>query len=321
MRTAWMNRYRGLGGEETFRTAAAWPREHKYGGEIFNVDSFRGRYFGYARPPFAIKSSKKSAPTIRIERLGVARTAEVVDNVLIIWTAPHPRRGVVIVGWYKYANVFRREQAPPAGSRRVYSGHPLGYYATTRVEHGMLLKPDMRTFSVPHMGQSLIWYAEGPRHQAFVRKVLAYVQARGIHPARVQARPPRNQNLFQRLAIERAAIKKVIKYFEGAGYSIRTVERDRIGWDLEARGIGELLRLEVKGRAGSDVLGELSPNELGQLREYQSTYRICIVTNALTRPSLHVFVYSPAARKWTDPNGRYLLITERIGAIVALAQQ
>lgn len=195
---------------------------------------------------------------------------------------------------------------------------PLGYYAVADVGRAVLLDPDRRTFKVPHMGQSLVWYAQEPRHRSFVQKVRGYIQAEGHlaphWPRRGRGAAVRDPQ--SRLAIERAAIEVVTRYYEGAGYMIQSVERDRVGWDLEASCVDDVLRLEVKGRAGPDAIADLTPNEFESLSKHKTTYRVCIVTPALRSRRLSIFAYSPAASRWSSQDGRHLLITKRSGAIV-----
>jgi len=106
-----MYEYRGLTKGEVLRSSAAAIIRHKFGHEIYNFQPHKGRMYGFARPVRG---------TIEISRLGASPDDEYVSNVLVVWTAPHPRRGVVIVGWYDNARVYRAYQPPPSGaSRRV----------------------------------------------------------------------------------------------------------------------------------------------------------------------------------------------------------
>jgi hypothetical protein len=89
-----------------------------------------------------------------------------------------------------------------------------------------------------------------------------------------------------------------------------------MGSRLEAvRGNIKLL-LEVKGLSGSDICVELTPNEFKKMNKYRDTYRLCVVTNALTTPSLTVFAYSDDIDDWADQRNRdrRLSIKRLIGA-------
>jgi Domain of unknown function (DUF3883) len=62
---------------------------------------------------------------------------------------------------------------------------------------------------------------------------------------------------------------------------------------LNATNNRQLLRLEVKGLSGSQYIAELTPNEFKRMHQYKSTYRICIVIEALEKmPKYKIFAYS-----------------------------
>jgi len=121
-----------------------------------------------------------------------------------------------------------------------------------------------------------------------------------------------------RLAIEAAAIELAGKHFEDLGYDVTSVERDKKGWDLEARLAREYLRIEVKGRDGKGVSAELTPNEYRQLTKYRDSYRVCIVTDASSkRARLYVFAYSAEHGLWQSDKGQPLVFEKRIGALIS----
>jgi len=66
--------------------------------------------------------------------------------------------------------------------------------------------------------------------------------------------------------------------------------------------------------SGSQIVVDLTPNEYAAMRAYQESYRVCVVTNALTAPYLEVFSYSPDSRQWESPERRVLNIQEIIAA-------
>ncbi len=69
-------------------------------------------------------------------------------------------------------------------------------------------------------------------------------------------------DIDSRLEVERTAIQCVIERFRERGYSVCSVEDDRVGWDLEARIDGQpILRLEVKGLSLGIPRVELTLNE------------------------------------------------------------
>jgi Domain of unknown function (DUF3883) len=61
------------------------------------------------------------------------------------------------------------------------------------------------------------------------------------------------------------------------------VEKDNLGWDLEARREGEkVLHLEVKGLLGNELQVGLTPREYRAFKAHaestMANYRLCVVT-------------------------------------------
>ena len=110
------------------------------------------------------------------------------------------------------------------------------------------------------------------------------------------------------------------KYYENLGYIVHSVEKDNIGWDLEARpGNRLILRLEVKGLSQDNVVIEMTPNEYLQMKKHEDSYRICVVTNALSKSrTLWIFSFSRETGRWEDEGGNQLKIKKMIAARMKL---
>ncbi len=68
------------------------------------------------------------------------------------------------------------------------------------------------------------------------------------------------------------------------GYKVNSVELDNLGWDLEVirkQTILTILRVEVKGKSGSNISVDLTPNEYKKMMLYKNSYRLAVVTNVL----------------------------------------
>lgn len=79
---------------------------------------------------------------------------------------------------------------------------------------------------------------------------------------------------------ERAAVRHVEKTFRSDGWDIRSVEQDKVGYDLHAtRGTDEL-HLEVKGTIGADPAFFLTANEYRRAED-DHRWRLCLVRHAL----------------------------------------
>ena len=313
MRTSWMNDYKGLPTGEVLESSAKYIVQNKFGHEIFNFQPYAGRMYGFA---------SALGGTINISRLGAGNNDDYVPNVLVIWTAPRRRVGVVIVGWYQHAKVYRKYQPPPTGSNRMAKGHSIGYCVSAKASDCKLILPtDKRVFPVPDMGQSLIWYADAREHAAFVNRVRSYVTRGGNIKSKkgTDAKTSAWQRDAElRLAIESSAIKRAGKYFEDLGYRVNSVERDKKGWDLEARLKNEFLRIEVKGRGSAIPSAELTPQEYQKLLKYTDSYRVCIITSAISKNAkMHLFAYSADTDLWECEQGRCLTFVEKTGAIIS----
>ena len=307
--TAWMKNYRGRKGDR-MQGGGAYVEKHRNGGEQYNFKPVGTRLHGYV----SVRGS------IHLERLGGEKSAEKIRNVLVVWVAKSPLHGLVITGWYRSAIAYRSFEWDER-RRDVYSfDAPVG--------QAILLPVDERTFSVPRngpgcMGQSNVWFADRAG-LAFKRKALAYVSSHK-RPSRGTLRRGRNfggrsQNYDLRTRTELAAVQEVREYYGKLGYRVRSVERDNVGWDLEAvTKRGAKLRIEVKGLAGVGAGVELTPNEYRAFSERSEEYRLCIVYHALNHPLLSTFAYSKESGRWEDDRGNRLIIKPRVGAQVASA--
>jgi hypothetical protein len=100
---------------------------------------------------------------------------------------------------------------------------------------------------------------------------------------------------------------------------VRSVERDYVGWDLEAERDSVVLKIEVKGLSGNVVVFDVTPNEYIKMQQ-EANYRICVVNSVLsTNKILRVFSFNPISSAWEDEEGRQLIINEIISARMELA--
>ncbi len=179
----WMKRYQGLAEDDRPQRGGKWVEEHEWDHSMLNFLAFKGWHYGYGQP---------QGNQIKLERLGAAPDADRLDHVTVVWVSTPPTGGTVIVGWYRDATLFRDYQEPPKGSGRTHEGKAIGFYATAKAEDCVLLPEDARAFSIPRgrggMGQSNVWYADQPAHQAFRQQVLDYIASGGKTPPRASAR-------------------------------------------------------------------------------------------------------------------------------------
>jgi hypothetical protein len=319
----YMEKYEGLDGD-TITGGGSHVNREGWGGEIMNFLSYQGHMYGCVQP--------NRFGTINVARLGAAQGADAVSGVLVVWVAPRPQVGNVVVGWYENARVFRAPQAPRE-KRRMYHGSPLEFHVMARQGDCRLLGVDLRTLQVPRaknadsgqgMGQANVWYAD--KADELKRNVLLFitrVKSGVALPPEPDIRTHRRGTAWQpdptkRLKVEQAAILAVAEHYSKLGYTVESFERDRVGWDLEARRGAVLLKLEVKGLSGDDAVADLTPNEYSKCLsdKHRDSYRICIVTSALTKAKLRIFMYSPEEGRWIGEDGCGLDFEEIVAARV-----
>lgn len=305
--TAWMDRYQGIS-DDKMQGGGKHIEKYGWGGEMFNFKPFRKRMFGYGQV----------GGQINLNRLGAKKSDKEIDNITIVWVAKEPfSGGNYIVGWYNNATVYRNEQKAEKNSNRKWNEYEMGYFVTAKEEDSRLLTRDERTVQIPRgkygMGQRNIWY--GDNNPEFIDKVFNYIKT-GKFPKQ------KNENInlarqtdpLKRIEVETKAVKKVIEHYKKLGYEIQSVEKDNVGWDLNAVNGKINLKLEVKGLSGKDIATELTPNEYKNLKSDKGNYRLCVVVETLTSPKLSIFSYSIDNDEWTSENGRILKFEERISA-------
>lgn len=127
---------------------------------------------------------------------------------------------------------------------------------------------------------------------------------------------PRQQDPDKRAQLERAAVNEAIRWYRKQGFKVESVEKDNLGWDLEAKSASVTWKIEVKGLSGSEVAVELTPNEFSAMRKVslRPVYRLFVVTHGLSRPKGHEFFYSGKDSCWKDREHRILEIRRVVGA-------
>lgn len=124
------------------------------GHEIHNYKSFRGRYYGYVRVRNSININKFEPDA-----------TDKTNNVLVVWCSTKPSsKGLVVVGWYNNATVYRYEQVVPADamSNRFSDEHD-AYIISS--DDAFLLPANERLFPIDGFGSSMIYYGNDELNQ------------------------------------------------------------------------------------------------------------------------------------------------------------
>lgn len=312
LNTAWMEYYEGLTGSDSeIHGGGSYVEEYGYGHEIFNFKKINGKVYGYAQP----------GGTNNLERLGAQSGTDCLTGVLVIFTATHKDGGTYIVGWHKDATFYRDYQNTKLKERKFRNEY-IGYYTVANQENVVLLGIDERLAfpQIPRrvkggMGQSNIWYADSEEMKKFLNQVLNQIEKynQGTRVTRKNKRY-RNSNIESRKKIEEAAIKLVVQKYIDLGYKVTSVEKENLGWDLEAVYKKIKLRIEVKGLSGNNISVEITPNEYSKMNQYFDSYRLCIVTDCLNDPTINIFSFSHEKKSWANEEGEELVIDQIISA-------
>ena len=137
------------------------------------------------------------------------------------------------------------------------------------------------------------------------RKIWAYrkweivLSDLSLHPATdAKARVVRRKGLSQgggygnpkeNKLVEAAAVRRVIKGLRKLRYRVKSREKERIGYDLDAIKSDEVLHIEVKGVSGGLAQFQITSGEVNRARS-DPAFRLFVVTRARTRTAeIHQF--------------------------------
>lgn len=304
LRTAWMEHYKGVKKNDIPIGAGSYVTENADGGEVYNFQPLRGKYYGYAR----IQKGRG----LRLTRLGASTGDELIEDITVVLFGRNPETGGQrIIGWYEHATLYRDTQRLQNNKR---NNHPW-YVATAEVDNAYLVPEDNRLFPVPDNGpgQSNAWYVEEYDDRNYLREVQKYIS----NPEGYIFRKRKKGGGWQKDAalrqkIEWAAMETVADYFESRNYRVEYRHKENLGWDLEASLGRQTLLLEVKGLSGDLMFVDFTPNEYENCYR-NSHYRICIVSNALNK-NLKLDIFFREKQIWTNKKGDLLLPKTRQSA-------
>ncbi|WP_082513294.1 DUF3883 domain-containing protein [Methylobacterium sp. Leaf125] len=316
----WMKEYAGPSASDTPVGGHGYLKNGNIGHEVFNFAFIQGKVYGYV---------PRSA-RINLKNLGGSSSDEFVKPVTVVWIARNPSdKKTYIVGWYKDASVFKDNNHIELKRSKSFN---IGYQIEAPADKATLLPIDRRLFRIPtakeegNLGQSPVWYGGKDEFRA---AVAAYVEADGVFAEKLKAGSKRAKHQTDpelRKRIELAAVRHATAYYRsraGGSQVVDSVEKDGVGWDLNVTApTGAVLKVEVKGLSGRDLVVELTPNEFTKMKstEHRAQYIIYVVTEALTSEARsHVFRHNAEASKggdlvWATADGRQLKIEQIVAA-------
>jgi len=335
-----MARYQGLEGQpDNIVGGGKWVMENKRGHECCNfLPTPSGDVFGHFE---TIKGKIDRA--VSIEKLDASEDADHIDHIDVVWVATNPNGdGRRVIGYYRDARVYRQRQMHeklPTKQHRLDEVD--SYRISARATNARCLALEGRTIVLGRppgwIGQANWWFpeqSENPDVPAFIAKVRALLASHSAVADSYDAawRKLRPSTDPDRIAlVEKSAIAIVTKHY--VGNEVRSVEKDNVGWDLEiyqegapALGAEPVYRIEVKGLSGPETVVGMTPNEYRCVKEHLDgtlpSYRIAVVTSALSAPRLQIFAYDNVRKSWVDETKKKsvaLQVAEKVAAILSLA--
>lgn len=224
-----------------------------------------------------------------------------------------------MVGWYDGARIYRKWREAPPYSQRYKLDY--WYMIEGNAQDSKLIPEDKRTKKVPIQIRNYCFLRDDS-HQEARQDLLKYIE-NFSKIKRKSLRPKYSHDIFKKIEVEKSAIELVINYYCDAGYEIKSVEKDNLGWDLEASYDETVLKLEVKGLSGNEVIVQLTPNEYEKMCQNIDDYRLCIVTNTLDRDKrdLKIYSYYPDTECWTNiENPKEVLEIQEKHSVSAMAR-
>jgi hypothetical protein len=290
----WMDHYQGqTKGHDEIQGGGKYVREKGMGHEVCNFAPVHGFVFGYVQP---------AGEHISLERLGGSPDDDKLSGVTVVWTAKRPGGRTCVVGWHKNATVYRDKQRYAKPSSLHRSNRLKFFRIKARESDCTLLPVDERTCEIPRqtkggMGQANVWYADSPLSMPTVKRVRQLLAGKKL-VTQNRSGQKEKQDQERKARVEKAAIRTTIDHYESLGYTVRSVEKDNVGWDLEASHGKTKLLIEVKGLSGPNPTVELTPNEYRVFSGPPTSYRLAVVTQTLTKPKLRVCRYSTEQDLW-----------------------
>ncbi len=300
----WMTHYRGNCPNDQIVGGGSYRDDDKH--EAFNYLPIGGKCYGYVQP---VRWGK-----INLSRIDKTCSGERLDNVLVVWIAKHPvGGGTYIVGWYKNASVYSVFQESSSALRNNYE-----YNIVANSKDCTLIPIDQRSFQIPRantkglgfLGQSNVWYADSPNKdvQQFRDEAYHFIQEYSITERHI-SKQAIQVDAKARKQVEEAAILFVTKEYRKLGYRVVSREKENLGWDLDAQKNGITLMLEVKGLAQSQISVRISANEYKAMMVNKDSYRLCVVTNAIKKPTLIKFLWDKDVKAWVSETDSSIILS------------
>lgn len=291
-RIGWMLAYDGPREGDERPIGGGGYNQSDIGHEAYNFRATGGRLYGYFQP-------NMRSEALSLERIDpLAADKSNIGEVLVVFVATEPEgAGLVIVGWYRDAQVWRERVRPSPGKPKAY-----GHFCSALAKDCVLLPPGKRRHRIPSQvkgafGRSNVCYvleADGRQKPGeWIEEALDYIDDYAgpnvltapeaaieddVEAAAEDALAGAGGQGFARTAAERKAIEahsmeRAIRHFRKENYQVEDVSKTR-SYDLECRKGSQILHVEVKGTttAGEQIV--LTANEV---RHAQNSRHDCVL--------------------------------------------
>lgn len=274
LRTAWMKEYRGVTSNDKPIGAGSYYKTYTSGAEVFNFLPIGNNYYGY----IWIQNGR----TLELRKLGAEKGDTYIDNITVVLFSKNPITGIqCIVGWYQNARIYKTPQKIKARELKKEKDFTI----LASVNKSRLLPPEERHFTVSGPGQTNVWYPGLHKGKAFFDKLELYIQNPELL-SKTRKKPLKGSwkpDVENKRKVEYAAMEMVEQYYTDEGFKVEYRHKENLGWDLEAINGSTKLLLEIKGLSADFLSAELTANEYKNSKLKQSSYRICVVSNALNK--------------------------------------
>jgi tetratricopeptide (TPR) repeat protein len=176
----WMKKYQGITDSDKPKYFGTYVTEQDAKADIFNFSEYNGKCYGYVRNDGDLILPGHLTADYREEY----ENKDSVGGFLIVWCSFIDKNISRIVGWYKNAVIYKKEQYQPSFTNPEYE---LDYFFEADSNDCVLLPADQRTFKIEKsskagkgkgFGREDIWLADSPyAGEELIPAVITYIKS------------------------------------------------------------------------------------------------------------------------------------------------
>jgi len=184
----WMKKYKGITDSDKPKYCGEYVSEQNAGSDIFNFSEYNGKCYGYVLQEGDLVLPGQSAgdqnPDSDHKDDSDPDKDSTIDDYLVVWCAGKDKNSMRIVGWYKNAVLYKKEQYQPSFTNPEYE---LDYFFEADSKDCVLLPESKRVFKMERaeksgkgrgFGRGNVWFADSPYAQTeLVPEVVKYIES------------------------------------------------------------------------------------------------------------------------------------------------